>query len=73
MAKRILAEIGMEVHQPGLLELLRSKGLRTVDQRVYFDPQLVDETADEVRRIQTVNQQPASKQDDGRLTLWVSS
>jgi len=74
VAKRVLREIGMEVRHAEVLERLRDGGFRVSDGRVFFEPAVVDEYVDEMRRlVSSRSTYPSSASDDGRLTLSVSS
>ena len=81
LAKRILAEIGMEVRDAAALERLRGAGFRTRGDRVCFEPRVVDAHVDEQRRriaahVSAPRRRAASAlnhDDDGRLTLSISS
>lgn len=73
LAKKILAEIGLEVRNLEYRERLGKAGLRTVGERVLFPAVIVDEYINEVRRRQASEQPQDLEPDDGRLTLSVSS
>ncbi len=72
LAKRTLAEIGMEIRHEGALERLRAAGLRVRGDRVTFEPAIVEEHVAEMRR-HIAARPPLRRPDDGRLTLSVSS
>ncbi len=73
LAKRILQEIGMEVHHAEALERLQAEGFRAQGHRVFFEPAVVDEHVDEMRRWIASRSPSRAASDDGRLTLSVSS
>jgi len=73
LAKRILQEIGLEVRHAGALERLQTEGFRVSDDRVFFEPVVVDEYVDEMRRWISSWSASSPAPDDGRLTLNVSS
>ncbi len=50
VARRILAEIGLEVRQPAYQEQLRASGFRIEADRLYIEASVVDEFVDEHRR-----------------------
>ena len=50
-ARRILREIGMEVRHAEMLERLRASGFRTEGDRVFFEPDEVEEHVEEMRRL----------------------
>lgn len=70
-AKRILQEIGLEVLHPGILEKLSEVGLRISGQRVFFEPALVEQHVEELRRRVSTRRVPAPALDDRRLTLYI--
>jgi trimethylamine--corrinoid protein Co-methyltransferase len=73
LAKHILQTVGMEVHHAEAARQLQVGGLRVQANRVFFEPAVVDEYVEEMRR--WIASRPASPTapDDGRLTLSVSS
>ena len=73
LARRLLAEIGMEVCHAGMAERLRSAGFRFLGNRVLFEPAVVDEYVEDMRRWLSARRAPAPAPDNGRLTLHVSS
>jgi trimethylamine--corrinoid protein Co-methyltransferase len=73
LAKRILQEIGMEVRYASALELLRAEGFRVDGNRVFFEPAVVEEHVDEMRRRIASWPAPEPAPDDGRLALSVST
>lgn len=73
LAKRVLGEIGLEVRHELALERLQAEGFRVAGHRVFFEPAVVDEYVDEMRRWLAARAGLASPPDDGRLTLSVSS
>jgi trimethylamine:corrinoid methyltransferase-like protein len=88
LAKRILHEVGLEVRADRILERLKDKRLHLRGNRVLFEPAILDEHVDEMRRwIATqpprvsmsedarwfaFQPPPAPADDDGRLTLCVN-
>lgn len=72
-AKRVLQETGIEVRQPELQSRLKAAGLRLVGDRVTFEPAVVDEYVDEMRRQIASEPKGAQTPDDGRLCLRASS
>ena len=72
-AKRVLQETGIEVRQPELQSRLKAAGLRLVGDRVYFEPVIVDEYVDDMRRRIASEPEAPQAPDDGRLWLRVSS
>ncbi|RPJ49732.1 MAG: hypothetical protein EHM21_06430, partial [Chloroflexi bacterium] len=74
-----LAEVGLEICTPAYLEILQNAGLRSMGNRVFFAPGMVDEYVDEMRRlIQGWRPAPDSpedqhRRDDGRITMFASS
>ena len=73
LAKHILQEVGIAVLHAGALERLQAAGFRTQGDRVYFEPMVVDEYVDEMRRLITSWPASAAAPDDDRLTLSVST
>jgi trimethylamine:corrinoid methyltransferase-like protein len=73
LAKRILQEIGLEVRHAGALERLRAEGFRVNGERVFFEPALVDEYVDDMRRLISPWAASPPPPDDGRLALSVST
>jgi len=74
-ARRILAEIGLEVHEPAYQERLRAAGLRIQGDRLYIEPAEVDGfVAEHRRRLQSLQKECQSNQpvDERRLTLGIS-
>ena len=72
-AKRVLQETGIEVRQPELQSRLKAAGLRLAGDRVFFEPAVVDEYVDEMRRRILSEAEGPQAPDDGRLWLRVSS
>jgi trimethylamine--corrinoid protein Co-methyltransferase len=72
-AKRVLQHTGIEVRQPELQTRLKAAGLRLAGDRVFFEPAVVDEYVDEMRRRIESGQRGPKAPDDGRLLLRVSS
>jgi trimethylamine:corrinoid methyltransferase-like protein len=73
LAKRILAEVGLEVRHEIALEALRARGLTVRDGRVLFTPAVVDEHVDEMRRQLRNRPRPSSITGQRQLTLSVST
>lgn len=80
LAKRILAEVGMEVRDESVWTQLRRAGFRARGNRICFEPRVVDAQVEEQRRWIATNVSPQRRRravpaasDDGRLTLSVSS
>jgi hypothetical protein len=73
LAVRILQAIGMEVRHAGALGALHAAGHRVKEGRVFFEPAVVEEHVAEMRRWIGSQPIPLSAQDDGRLSLSVSS
>jgi len=74
LALRILQEIGLEVRHPWALERLSAAGFRVRDARVLFEPQVVEEHVEEMRRrVQGWFARRPPDADDGQLTLSTSS
>ncbi|MEE8389652.1 MAG: trimethylamine methyltransferase family protein [Anaerolineae bacterium] len=73
LAKRILQEIGLDVRHADALERLCAAGFRTQGDRVFFEPSVVDEHVEEMRRWIAARPALPSAPDDGRLTLSVST
>ncbi len=73
LAIQVLQEIGLQVVHDESLERLRAKGFCVKGDRVYFEPELVDEYVDEMRGWVASRSTPKSHPDDGRLVLSVSS
>jgi trimethylamine:corrinoid methyltransferase-like protein len=73
LAKRILAENGLEVRHELVLKRLQAEGLNVRGSRVHFEPAIVQEYVDEMRNAIVSRSTPRSEPDDGRLTLSVSS
>jgi trimethylamine:corrinoid methyltransferase-like protein len=73
LAKHILQEVGIAVLHAGALERLQTAGFRTQSDRVYFEPMVVDEYVEEMRRLITSWPASAAAPDDDRLTLSVST
>ncbi len=74
-ARRILAEIGIEVRQPAYQEKLRAGGFRIEAGRLFIEPGVVDEfVAENRRRLESwqKREQAAPPVDDRRLTLGIS-
>ena len=75
VARRILAEIGLEVREPAYQEQLRASGLRITADRLYIEPAVVDEFVTEHRRrLLSWRKEYASTPpvDERRLTLGIS-
>jgi len=72
LAKRILAEIGLEVKQPEFQDRLRAAGIRVTDDRAFFDGRCIDEYIDNIRRTSRPPRRAAGS-DTGTLTLSISS
>ena len=72
VARRILAEVGLEVRQPDYQERLRAGGLRITADRLYIEPSVVDEFVAEHRRRLESWQKEARPVDQRRLTLGIS-
>ncbi|MDW8100043.1 MAG: trimethylamine methyltransferase family protein [Anaerolineae bacterium] len=73
LAKRILREIGLEVRHERTLERLQAEGFRIRSDRVHFEPAIVEEHVEEMRRLIASRAQPNLASDDGRLALSVST
>ena len=73
LAKSVLQEIGMEVRHAGALERLQAEGFRIEGDRAFFEPAVVEECVDEMRRWIAARPVPDPTPDDGRLTLGVST
>lgn len=73
LAKCILQRIGLEVWHTETLERLQAEGFHVNDARVLFEPAVVEEYVDEMRRWIVSQPAPPPTSDDGRLTLSVSS
>lgn len=72
LAKRILEKTGLEVRHPEALDCLQAEGFRVSGDRVFFDPAVVDEYVDEMRRWIASQPAPPPAPDDGQLRLGVS-
>lgn len=73
LAKHILHEIGLQVLHDEALERLRSAGFRIKGDRVHFEPGVVEDYVDEMRRLLAPRSSAEKPPDDGRLMLGVSS
>ncbi len=73
LAKCILQRIGLEIRHTETLERLQAEGFHVNDARVLFEPAVVEEYVDEMRRWIASQPAPPPTSDDGRLTLSVSS
>jgi trimethylamine--corrinoid protein Co-methyltransferase len=73
LAKRILAQIGLEVRHDGALARLQEEGYCVRDGRVLFEPAVVQAYVDDMRRQIQPRSSAARPLDDGKLTLSVSS
>lgn len=72
LAEQILQDTGLEVRHAGALERLRTAGLRTHANRVFFEPRVVKEYVGEMRRLISSWPTPEPLPDDDRLTLRAS-
>ena len=73
LAKRILAEIGIEILDPEHRERLQSAGLRLKEKRLCLEPGLVDEQVEEMRHLIAPWQAREPQKADRRLTMSASS
>ncbi len=73
LAKRILAEIGIEVLDPDHRDRLRSAGLRLKGKRLCLEPGLVEEHIAEMRKLVAPWQAPGTHPFTPRLSMSVSS
>ena len=73
LAKRILAEIGLEVLDAEHREKLRAAGLTLRGDRLMLEPRFVDEQVDEMRRTVSAWGGDAEREPGERLTMSVSS
>lgn len=73
LAKRILQEIGMEVRHAGALQRLQAEGFRVQGDHVFFEPAVIEEYVDEMRRLISSWSAPTPVPDGSRLTLSVST
>ena len=72
MGKRILHELGIEVTHPGLLARLRQEGFRVAGARVFFEPTVVEEYTEEMRRYLRSHPVSEPRCDPERLRLGAS-
>jgi trimethylamine--corrinoid protein Co-methyltransferase len=72
LAKRILAEIGLEILDPAHRESLRAAGLTLKGSRLHLEPGLVDEYVDEMRRYLAPNQVGETRPSSPRISMNVS-
>lgn len=73
LAKRILAEIGIEILDPEHLQRLQAAGLRLKGSRLHLEPKVVDEYVEEMRHAAAPRQNHQPRQDDSRITMNASS
>ena len=73
LAKRILQEIGLEILHDRARQRLVGAGFPTRDGRVLFEPAMVDEYVDAMRRRLSTEPPAPPTSDNGRLGLTVSS
>lgn len=73
LAKRVLQEVGLEVRHDGLMACLEAHRFRVDGRRVFFEPAVVEEHVDQMRRQIAARVAPAPPPDDGRLALHVSA
>jgi trimethylamine--corrinoid protein Co-methyltransferase len=73
LALKILAFTGLEVRQPEIQAKLAAAGLKIRGERVYFEPEMVNEFVEVFRQKNLEPRRERVPEDDGKIRLAVSS
>jgi trimethylamine--corrinoid protein Co-methyltransferase len=72
-ACRVLAEVGLEIHEPEFQETLQKAGLRGAGKRIFIDQQVIDEHVAALRQRLWAAQTQVKSHDDRLIHLQTSS